>query len=51
MSGELKNRERFSSTINPDTYKRLKKYSEESCVPISKVLDIAINQYLDSIKR
>lgn len=51
MAGELKNRERFSSTIKPETHKRLREYSEASGVPISKILDLALNKYLDSVKR
>ena len=51
MAGELKNRERFSSTIKLETHRRLREYSEASGVPISKILDLALNKYLDSVKR
>lgn len=46
---ELKNRVRFSSTLAIDVNAKLKSYSTESCVPISKILDKAITAYLDSV--
>ena len=46
---ELKNRVRFSSTLSIDVNAKLKSYSTESGVPISKILDKAITAYLDSV--
>lgn len=50
MKDTLKNKIRFSSTLFPETEKKLKDYSEKSGVPISKILDNAINYYIDSQK-
>ena len=44
---ELKNRVRFSTTISLETERRLKEYSRDTSVPISKIVDKAIAEYLD----
>lgn len=49
MADNLKNRTRFSSTIEPTIYKNLQDYSEKSSVPISKIIDKAISLYLESV--
>lgn len=47
MSGEpLKNRERFSTTLDKAIVKELKEYSERTMIPISKILDKAISEYI-----
>lgn len=46
----LKNRTAISTAINNDIYKQLKEYSDNSGVPISKILDKAIAMYLENIK-
>lgn len=51
----IKNRKRFSSTMRNDLEERLKALSAETDIPVSKLLDQAINlllkQYEDSIPR
>lgn len=47
----LKNRIAISNSIDKELYSRLKAYSEETSIPMSKVLDKAIAMYLDSINR
>ena len=42
----LKNRTRIGSAINTELYNQLKKLSEESRIPISKLLDEAIQDLL-----
>lgn len=42
----LKNRDRFSSTVDKDLLFRLKKLSKETRIPISKLLDEAIADLL-----
>ena len=42
----LKNRVRFSSTLSPDVDKVLKDYSQKTMIPISKILDSAIMEYI-----
>ena len=47
----LKNRERFSSTVDKKVLKQLKDYSNKTSIPISKILDKALTEYLkDSAK-
>ena len=47
MKDTLKNKIRFSSTLFPNTEKKLKDYSESTGIPISKILEYAINFYID----
>ena len=44
---ELKNRVRFSTTLEIDTDKRLKEFSQKTDIPISKITNNAINEYID----
>lgn len=46
-----KTRVPFGSTLDINVHKELKKYSDETDIPISKILDKAILQYLSHIKR
>lgn len=42
----LKNRVRFSSTLSPEVDKALKEYSQRTMIPISKILDMAIIEFI-----
>lgn len=42
----LKNRTPVSNAIDNNIYKRLKKYSNDTGIPISKILDKALDDYL-----
>lgn len=42
----LKNRERFSTTLDKEVVKELKDYSEKTMIPISKLIDRAITEYI-----
>ena len=42
----LKNRVRFSTTLSKETEKKLKEYSEQSMIAISKIIDAAITEYI-----
>lgn len=46
----LKNRVAISNAVDKKLYEKLKVYSEESGIPISKLLDKAIDMYLKSIE-
>ena len=48
-NGGLKNRIAISNAIDKELYSRLKLYSEETSIPISKLLDKAIDMYLKSV--
>lgn len=43
---ELKTRVRFSTTLDKEVEAQLKQYSKESMIPISKIIDVAIMEYL-----
>ena len=47
----LKNRVAISTAIDKELYAKLKEYSDETGIPISKLFDKAIAAYLESIKR
>lgn len=47
---KLKNRTAMSATLENEIYERLKKYSETTSVPITRILDKAVAMYLDSVK-
>lgn len=42
----LKNRVRFSSTLPPEVNKILRDYSKKTMIPISKILESAIVEYI-----
>ena len=44
---ELKNRYRFSTTLDKEVVKELKDYSKQTMIPISKIVDSAIKEYID----
>ena len=43
---ELKNRVRFSTTLDKEVEKRLKEYSKQTMIPISKIVDSSILDYI-----
>ena len=45
---ELKNRIRFSTTLDKDVERKLKEYSKQSMIPISKLVDTAIARFIES---
>ena len=47
---DLKNRTPIGSAIDKNLYEKLKNYSKETSIPISKLLDKAIKMFLESTK-
>lgn len=47
----LKNRVRFSSTLSPEVDKALKEYSQKTMIPISKILDMAIVEFINKERK
>ena len=43
----LKNRVRFSTTLELCTNKKLKDFSQKTEIPISKIVNNAINEYIE----
>lgn len=50
-SDTLKNKVRFSSTLTPEVDKMLKDYSKETMIPISKIIETAITNYITENKK
>ncbi|WP_368489747.1 ribbon-helix-helix domain-containing protein [Clostridium sp. BJN0013] len=48
---DLKNRTPFSNAVNTELLNKLKAYSKETGTPMSKLLDKAIESFLNNIKR
>ena len=46
----LKNRVAISNAVDKELYARLKKYSEETSIPLSKLLDKAIAMFLEAVE-
>ena len=46
MADRLKNRKRISTTLDLKTLQNLKDYSDKSMIPISKIIDIAVQEYI-----
>ena len=47
----LKNRVAISNAIDKELYAKLKTYSEETGIPMSKLLDKAVKMLLESAER
>ncbi len=47
----LKNRERISVTLPIELVKELREYSEETMIPITKITEKALKEYLVQIKK
>lgn len=48
---ELKNRVRFSTTLDKEVECKLKDYSKQTMIPISKLLDFIISKHIDESKK
>lgn len=47
----LKNRIAISNAVDRELYEKLKKYSEETSIPMSKLLDKSIKFFLESVRK
>ncbi len=47
----LVNRVQFSTTIGKDTMKRLRDYSDRTMIPIARIIDVAVSEYLDKVDK
>ena len=48
---ELKTRTPISNAIDTKLLEKLKSYSEETMIPMSKILDKAIEKYLNELEK
>ena len=46
MDKDLKTRIRICTTLKPETYNRLKKYSEETMIASTKIIEAAVIEYI-----
>lgn len=46
----LKNRTAISTAIDNEIYKKLKEYSDKTSIPISKIIDKALEMYLKTVE-
>lgn len=46
----LKDRERIGTSLPKDLAERLRDYSKETMIPISKIVEKAVEEYLKSVK-
>lgn len=51
MGGELKNRKQIGITMNKDLYKRLKAYADYMMIPMSRIIDRSVEEYLDRVEK
>lgn len=47
----LKNRDRFSTTLDKEVNRNLKEFSKKTMIPISKIIDSAIVFYIENYKK
>ncbi len=50
MADRLKNRYRFSTTLDKKTIEMLRDYSNKTMIPSSKIVDTAIREYIEKKK-
>lgn len=46
----LKNRTAISTAVNNELYRKLNEYSKKTSIPISKLIDKAIEMFLNSLE-
>lgn len=46
----LKDRERFGTSLPKELVQELRDYSKETMIPISKIVEKAVKEYLKSVK-
>lgn len=51
MGGNLKNKKPVGMNLEIRLYERLKEYSNRTMIPMSKIVDKAIREYLDREER
>lgn len=47
----LKKRTAISTAIDNEIYKKAKEYSEKTSIPISKIIDKALEMYLETVDK
>lgn len=47
----LKNRTAISTAIDKELYKKLKEYSDKTSIPVSKLFDKAVAEFLKNVEK
>jgi predicted DNA-binding protein len=50
MGGELKHRKQIGITMSKKTYERFKAYSEKMMIPMSRIVEKLVTEYLDKVE-
>lgn len=50
IGGELKKRIHISTNIDKEIFNKLKQYSEDTMIPMTKIIDRALKEYLERKK-
>lgn len=50
MADRLKNRVRFSTSLDKKTVQDLKEYSDKTMIPVSRIVDVAVQEYVNKHK-
>lgn len=50
IGGELKKRIHISTNIDKEIFNKLKQYSEDTMIPMTKIIDKALKEYLEKKK-
>lgn len=51
MGGELKHRKQVGITMSKKTYERFKAYSEKMMIPMSRIVEKLVTEYLDKVEK
>lgn len=51
MTDRLKNRVRFSASLDKKTVESLKEYSNQTMIPISRLVDVAVKEYMEKHRK
>ena len=49
MGGELKHRKQMGITMDKKVYERLKAYADNMMIPMSRIIDKAVTEYLNKV--
>jgi hypothetical protein len=50
MADRLKYRVRFSTSLDKKTVHDLKEYSDKTMIPVSRIVDVAVQEYVNKHK-
>ena len=51
MGGQLKNRVQVGIIMDNEIYKRLKNYSDDTMIPMSRIVDKAVEEYINKVEK